>query len=68
MFLCSAIGDCQGSCYERVNHRYTLIFELKKILTSKNEWLSFKTKLEALVEEYSDSIELEWFSSKLRIY
>ncbi len=38
---------------------FGVIFVLKKISTSKNEWLSFKTKLEALVEEYNDTIELE---------
>lgn len=44
---------------------FGVIFVLKKILTSKNEWLSFKTKLEALVEEYNDSIELEYIGFPL---
>jgi len=44
---------------------FGVIFILKKILTSKNEWLSFKTKLEALVEEYNDSIELEYIGFPL---
>lgn len=38
---------------------FGVIFVLKKLTINKNKWLSFKTKLEALVEEYNESIELE---------
>lgn len=38
---------------------FGVIFVLKKLIRSREEWLSFKTKLEALVEEYSDTIELK---------